>query len=135
MADHVDPKRRSKIMAKVRTEHTGPEIKVRKLLHRLGYRFRLHAANLPGKPDIVFPARRKAIFVHGCFWHGHRCRWGKLPKTRLEYWAPKISANRARDAAQRTALRRLGWRVLLVWQCEARDATSLGNKLQAFLES
>lgn len=120
MVDRVSPARRSAIMAKVGTKDTGPELALRKILHRMGYRYRLYRRDLPGSPDIVFPARRKAIFVHGCFWHGHKCRWGRLPKSRLEYWAPKIVANRARDKANSRKLRKLGWAVAVVWQCELK---------------
>lgn len=121
-------------MSSVRTKHTGPEILVRKLVHALGYRFRLHRADLPGKPDLVFPSRRKAVFVHGCFWHGHGCRWGRLPKSKTDYWGPKIATNRARDARQQAELRRAGWRAVLVWQCELRHPAKVESKLRSFLE-
>lgn len=134
MADHVDPKRRSAIMSCVKTKHTGPELVVRRLLHRLGYRYSLRRTDLPGKPDLAFPARHKAIFVHGCFWHGHGCRWGQLPKSKLDYWAPKIAANRARDRKKRAELQRAGWRALSVWQCELRRIESTQAKLRSFLD-
>lgn len=121
-------------MSSVRTKHTGPEIMVRKLVHALGYRFRLHREDLPGKPDLVFPSRRKAVFVHGCFWHGHGCRWGRLPKSKTDYWGPKIATNRARDARQRAELRRAGWSAIIVWQCELRDPAKVQAKLRSFLE-
>src|SRR5712664_2810518 len=98
MADTRTKEQRSRIMKSVGTYHTGPELTVRRLLHRLGYRYRLHRRDLPGRPDIVFPGRRKAIFIHGCFWHGHDCSKGKLPKSRTEYWTAKIRANQDRDA-------------------------------------
>ena len=121
MADRVSPQRRSAIMSRVGTKDTKPEIQVRRMLHGLGYRYRLHRKDLPGKPDLVFPKRRKVIFVHGCFWHGHGCQWGKLPKSRLDYWAPKIRANRARDKSVVVALSERGWKAFEVWQCELRD--------------
>jgi DNA mismatch endonuclease (patch repair protein) len=135
MTDHVDSRRRSAIMSSVQTKNTGPEIVVRKLLHRLGYRYSLHRSDLPGRPDLAFAPLRKAIFVHGCFWHGHGCRWGKLPKSKLDYWAPKIAANRARDRRKRAELKRAGWRTLSVWQCELRNVKSAQAKMEAFLES
>lgn len=120
-------------MQSVRTKDTGPERTVRRLLHREGYRFRLHPPNLPGRPDIVLPRHRKAIFVHGCFWHGHGCQIGKLPKSRLEYWRPKIAANRARDAKKAEELAALGWDVMVIWQCETKDPGRLLDALVAFL--
>lgn len=120
MADRVTREIRSKIMSAVGTRDTGAEMALRKALHRLGYRYRVAPVDLPGKPDLVFPARRKVIFVHGCFWHGHACRFGKLPKSRLEYWQPKIEANRRRDLKQRRKLRLLGWSSALVWECSLK---------------
>jgi len=108
-------------MKSVGVRDTGPERTVRSALHRAGFRFRLHRRDLPGKPDIVLPSKRVAIFVHGCFWHGHGCAKGKLPKSRLEYWKPKISANAARDKRNVRELSKLGWRTLTVWQCELAD--------------
>ncbi|MGH6946264.1 MAG: very short patch repair endonuclease, partial [Kiloniellales bacterium] len=115
MTDRVSSSIRSAIMASVKQKHTGPELTVRRMLHRLGYRFRLHNRSLPGSPDLVFPRRGKAIFVHGCFWHGHSCRWGRLPKSKLDYWGPKIEANRKRDRRNSLRLRKQGWSVLVVW--------------------
>ena len=123
----VSKKVRSAIMASVRTTNTGPELALRKLLHALGYRYRLNYRKLPGSPDLVFPALRKAIFVHGCFWHGHRCRWGRLPKSRKGYWQPKIASNRARDRRVLRALRKAGWEAIVVWQCDLR-ASAIGLK-------
>lgn len=120
-------------MQSVGTKNTGPELAVRQLLHRLGFRFRLHRKDLPGKPDIVFPGRRKVIFVHGCFWHRHSCPKGRLPKSRLDYWEPKLAQNVTRDHANVTALQALGWDVLTLWQCELRDTLELERRLQAFL--
>lgn len=134
MADTRTRAQRRRIMRAVRSRDTGPERVVRRLLHGLGYRYRLHRRDLPGSPDLVFPARRKAIFVHGCFWHAHDgCRWGRPPKSRPDYWLPKLERNRARDAEKRTLLEALGWRALVVWQCETRDAGALSVKLRAFL--
>lgn len=131
--DRVDSKTRSKIMASVRSRNTGAEMRVRSLVHRMGYRFSLRRLDLPGKPDLVFPQRHKAIFVHGCFWHGHKCRYGKPPKSRQDYWIPKIAANKARDTRQSAELRRLGWSVLTVWQCEVRNSDRLSRRMAAFL--
>lgn len=120
-------------MARVGSKNTKPEIEVRSLLHRLGYRFRLHQKELPGKPDIVFKRRRKAIFVHGCFWHGHGCRIGKLPKSNLDFWDQKIERNRNRDVEKRSELERLGWSVDEIWQCETKDNQALEERLRKFL--
>lgn len=134
MPDHVSTERRSFIMSQVGTRDTKPELIIRRALHRLGYRYRLHQRQLPGSPDLVFPSRRKAIFVHGCFWHGHGCRWGQLPKSRPEYWGPKIEANRARDAKSLLALNAAGWQTHIVWQCDLRDAAVALEKVIAFLD-
>ena len=120
-------------MSSVGTRDTGPELALRKALHRLGYRYRTNYAKLPGKPDIVFPRRKKAVFVHGCFWHGHRCRWGRLPKSRPEYWGPKIAANQLRDRRVVRKIRRGGWDVLVVWQCELSEFERLLTRVKAFL--
>ena len=121
-------------MQAVRDKNTGPEWVVRRLLHGLGYRYRLHRRDLPGTPDLVFPSRRKAILVHGCFWHAHGCRYGRAPKSRLDYWLPKLERNKERDAEKQARLEALRWRVLTVWQCETRDVDALTVKLCAFLE-
>jgi DNA mismatch endonuclease, patch repair protein len=133
MVDRVTPARRSAIMATVKSKNTGPELAVRRYLHRLGYRYRLHRRDLPGSPDIVFPSRKKAILIHGCYWHGHRCRWGQLPKSKLDYWRPKIDANRKRDRRKLRTLRGLGWKVLVIWQCELRNFEAVDRKLAKFL--
>lgn len=133
MADTRTPEQRRRIMQSVRTADTGPELTVRRLLHGLGYRYRLHPGKLPGRPDIVFPGRRSAIFVHGCFWHGHECQKGRAPKSKLEYWGPKLDANRERDARKEAELRALGWQVLTVWQCEIVDREALQTELIEFL--
>lgn len=125
---------RRRIMQAVRGKDTGPEWTVRRLLHGLGYRYRLHRRDLPGKPDLVFPARKKVIFVHGCYWHAHGCRYGRPPKSRLDYWLPKLEENKRRDAGRLRQLEALGWKVLIVWQCETRDMEALAPKLRTFLE-
>ena len=120
-------------MQAVKSSDTKPELIVRRCLYRMGYRYRLHRKDLPGKPDIAFIARRKAIFVHGCFWHRHGCRKGHLPKSRLEYWRPKLEANVIRDQAKIDELKSLGWRSLVVWQCELADKDALATRLQDFV--
>ena len=124
---------RRRIMQAVRTRDTGPEMIVRRLLHRLGYRYRLHRKDLPGRPDVAFLSRRKAIFVHGCFWHGHGCPKGRLPKSRLDYWEPKLSGNKERDKRREEELRSMGWDVLVIWQCETADLGDLAGRLHGFL--
>jgi DNA mismatch endonuclease (patch repair protein) len=116
-------------MASVKSRNTGPEMFVRRLLHRLGLRFRLHRKDLPGTPDIVLPKHKTAVFVHGCFWHGHRCPKGKLPKSRPEFWGPKIDRNIRRDTETARALKRDGWRVVVVWQCETKNRERLKARL------
>lgn len=122
MPDIVDPAMRSRMMAGIRGRNTKPEILIRSLLHRQGFRFRLHARNLPGKPDMVFPRYRAVIFVHGCFWHGHDCPLFKWPSTRPEFWREKIGRNQNNDNRTRTALITAGWRVGVVWECAIRGA-------------
>jgi DNA mismatch endonuclease (patch repair protein) len=120
--DKLDAQHRSENMRRIRSKNTKPEVLLRSLLHRAGFRFRIHKKDLPGKPDIVFPGRRKAIFVHGCFWHQHpQCREGRLPGTRQDYWKPKLERNVARDAAATSKLRNLGWDVLVIWECQIED--------------
>lgn len=131
--DRLTPERRSALMRNVKGKNTTPELAVRRMLHRLGFRFRLHRKDLPGKPDIVLPSRRKIVLVHGCYWHGHDCRYGRLPKSRLEFWGPKIEANRARDARNLAELEEQGWTVLVVWQCETRNPATLEKRLIDFL--
>ena len=133
MADTRTPDQRRRIMKAVKTKNTGPELVVRKALTSLGYRYRLHRKDLPGSPDIAMIGRKKAIFVHGCFWHGHECQKGKAPKSKLEYWGPKLKANRDRDERKARELRDLGWSVLTVWQCELQDLESLRARLVDFL--
>jgi len=124
MVDVYDQKKRSEVMAKVRSKDTGSELAVRRHLHRRGLRFRLHRRDLPGRPDIVFPSRRVVVFVHGCFWHGHLgCKRAKLPATRPEFWRAKIAANVERDARALDALWGLGWQPIVVWECEINEAS------------
>lgn len=133
--DVFDAPTRSRVMRAVKGKDTKPEQAVRSLLHSLGYRFRLHRRDLPGSPDIVFPGRKAAIFVHGCFWHGHTCsRGSRMPKANADYWVGKLARNQARDATTRAALEALGWRVLTVWECEIRDAAMLADRLREFLD-
>jgi len=122
-------------MQSVKSKNTGPEMALRRMLHAKGYRYRLHRKDLPGRPDIVFASKRKAIIVHGCFWHGHQCSKGKLPKSKLNYWLPKIEQNKARDARNVANLEVAGWQVLVVWQCEIVDEQELWPRLQEFVES
>lgn len=124
-------------MARIRSQNTAPEMQVRRLLHRLGYRFRLHRADLPGRPDIVLPGRRTVIFVHGCFWHQHpdpTCTRARLPKSRLEYWIPKLQRNAERDAVHRENLVRAGWHVLEIWECQTARANALEETLKRILK-
>jgi DNA mismatch endonuclease, patch repair protein len=128
------PEVRRRTMQAVKSKDTAPELLVRSLAHRMGYRFRLHRKDLPGKPDLVFPGRRKAIFVHGCFWHGHDCpRGARVPKSNREYWTKKIARNQERDQAARTALTGLGWKVTVLWECELSNATGIRHRLRKFL--
>lgn len=120
MADIISPERRSALMSRIRGKDTGIEVLVRTGLHRLGLRYRLGGAGLPGRPDIVLPKHRSVVFVHGCFWHGHACPLFRLPKTRTEFWQAKVDANRLRDARNVADLEASGWRALVVWECQLR---------------
>ena len=134
LADIVSREKRSAMMAAVRGKDTKPELVVRRLVHRAGYRFRLHRKNLPGAPDLVLPSRRIAIFVHGCFWHGHLgCRYATVPKTRRAFWVGKIKANRLRDARAKRALQKSDWRVIVIWECDTRNAERLREVLLPYL--
>ena len=133
MADNLPPEVRSRIMASVPQENTGPEMCVRRMLHRLGYRYALHRRDLPGRPDLVFAPRRKVVFVHGCFWRGHACRKGRLPTSRVDYWSDKIRKNRTRDERNVNDLEADGWDVCIVWECETSDRNSLKRRLVHFL--
>lgn len=136
MADTLSQAQRSERMSRIRGKDTGPEMKVRRLVHRLGYRYRLHRTDLPGKPDLVFAKRRALIFVHGCFWHGHTdaaCRLARMPKSRVEFWGPKIAANRDRDQRNREELATSRWRVLELWECQLGDTDQLEKTVRSFL--
>ena len=135
MTDVFPPEKRSAVMRRVKGRDTAPELAVRKALTALGARYRLHRKNLPGNPDIVLPGRRLALFVHGCFWHGHDCaRGARVPKQNREYWLAKVARNRARDAASRDKLTGLGWRVETIWECELKDAAALSQRLAKLLQ-
>lgn len=126
---------RSENMRRIRSKDTGPELTVRRLLRSLGFTgYRLHRKDLPGKPDIAFVGRKKAVLIHGCFWHGHDCKEGlRKPKSNLDYWLPKIERNQQRDAQHLAELERLGWSVLTVWECELRSPSNLAERVQQFL--
>jgi DNA mismatch endonuclease (patch repair protein) len=124
---------RSENMRAIRSKNTLPELAVRSLVHKLGYRFRLHRSELPGKPDLVFPARHKVIFVHGCFWHSHGCKSGLIPKSNRDFWLPKLRRNKTRDRKNLKALALQGWDALEIWQCELKDNRTLGLRVKRFL--
>ena len=136
MADRIDAAARSRNMSRIRSKGTKPEMAVRRTAHRLGYRFRLHRRDLPGTPDLVFPSRRKIIFVHGCFWHRHAdpsCRAAHTPRSNEAYWEAKIARNIARDATAHEELERMGWEVLELWECRIRDAQATEKIICEFL--
>jgi DNA mismatch endonuclease (patch repair protein) len=134
MADHLSKHRRSENMRRIRSVGMKPEMLVRRLVHALGYRFRLHRKELSGKPDLVFVRRRKVIFVHGCFWHQHQeCKAGRLPKSNRGYWRPKLARNIERDAQNLLALKSEGWKVCVIWECETKDEVKIRRKLRRFL--
>jgi DNA mismatch endonuclease (patch repair protein) len=133
--DTFTPAERSAVMKQVRGKDTAPEMIVRRMVHGMGFRYALHRRDLPGNPDLVFPARERVIFVHGCFWHGHSCRAGRnRPASNTSYWTAKLDRNVARDAANRRRLRQLGWRVLVIWECELKDSERLRVRLVRFFE-
>lgn len=134
MADRITAEQRSAVMRAIRSQNTKPELAVRRLLHRMGYRFRLHARDLKGKPDVVFRKRRAVVFVHGCFWHGLDCRLGSKPvRSNTAYWGPKIQRNRERDETTCAALEAGGWRVLIIRECEVTNLPATAARLRAFL--
>ncbi|MEP0708846.1 MAG: DNA mismatch endonuclease Vsr [Parvibaculum sp.] len=135
MVDRLTPKRRSWLMSRVRGRDTTPEMAVRRVAHALGYRFRLHRRDLPGSPDLVFTRFRAVVFVHGCFWHHHRnCPKATIPKTRTDFWREKFRVNRQRDKRVLRKLAQLGWRPLVVWECETKDREALASRLVTHLE-
>jgi DNA mismatch endonuclease (patch repair protein) len=135
MVDTVSPGYRSEIMSRVRAKDTKPEMVVRRMVHAAGYRYRLHVRDLPGKPDLVFPARRKIIFINGCFWHRHQdCALARLPKSRTAFWTEKLERNKSRDERNVKALRDLGWDVLTVWECEIHEPAAVMTRVAAFLD-
>lgn len=132
--DPLSPEQRKFTMSRVRAKDTSAEMRVRRLIHKLGYRYRLHGSDLPGNPDIIFRARNKAIFINGCFWHGHDCRAGRnRPKSNESYWFPKLERNKARDAANHAKLKQLGWELLILWECQLKDEAVLSEKIRKFL--
>lgn len=133
MTDTLTSAQRSARMSLIRSRDSKFELRVRSAIHRLGYQFRKHYEGLPGKPDLVFVARRKAIFLHGCFWHGHSCRLNRRPKTNTSYWESKVERNRERDVVVRRRLRQLGWNVLTIWECESRNLDQAIGRIQRFL--
>lgn len=132
--DRFSRSQRSAVMARVKSKHTAPEMLVRRTAHALGFRFRLHRKDLPGNPDLVFAGKRKAIFVNGCFWHGHGCpRGARKPVNNAAYWSAKIARNVERDQRNKCALRSSGWRSLILWECELKDSAKLKRRLKSFL--
>jgi DNA mismatch endonuclease, patch repair protein len=133
--DTLTPYERSERMSRVRNKDTKPEMAVRRLVYRMGFRYRLHSRTLPGKPDLVFPRRKRVIFVHGCFWHRHSgCALARMPKSRLEFWKPKMEANRKRDSRNQRLLRKEGWRILVVWECQLADEETMQDRIMKFLD-
>ena len=138
MTDTLGPRDRSERMSLIRGVDTGPELTVRRLVHAMGFRYRLHCKELPGKPDLVFPRLRKIILVHGCFWHRHKkrtCKLARLPKSRIEFWEDKLEGNRLRDTRNKRLLRSRGWQVLEVWECELQNLKTLAVRIRYFLEN
>jgi DNA mismatch endonuclease (patch repair protein) len=134
--DTLTPEQRSERMGRVRGRHTALEMLVRRLAHGMGYRYRLHRRDLPGAPDLVFPSRKKVILVHGCFWHMHpdpACSLARLPKSKLDFWGPKLEANRRRDERNLALLAELGWSVLEIWECQTKDQKELQARIEDFL--
>lgn len=132
--DTLSREMRSERMARIRSKNSAPELRLRRLIHGMGFRYRLHVRDLPGTPDLVFPARRAVIFMHGCFWHRHAgCALGRLPKSRVDFWKEKLEANKSRDKSHRRKLMRLGWRVLVVWECQMKDEKRVARVVTGFL--
>jgi DNA mismatch endonuclease (patch repair protein) len=134
VTDKLSPERRSTNMRNIRSKNTSPEMTVRRLVHKMGFRYRLHVPTLPGKPDLVFPVLRKIIEVRGCFWHQHKgCIEGRIPKSRIDYWKPKLTANVRRDRHNARRLQKLGWDVLILWECELFHLGELSARVESFL--
>ncbi len=134
MADVLTPEQRRRNMAAIKSKDTKPEILVRRLIHNMGYRYRLHRKDLPGKPDMVFPIFRKVIFVHGCYWHMHNCRFGRVtPKTNARFWKNKRESNKERDKRNRKNLKKQGWDILTIWECQLRNLPALVERIIVFL--
>lgn len=132
--DRVAPSKRSEIMSRVRSKDTGPEMVVRRLVHSLGYRYRLHSKKLPGKPDLTFTGKKKVIFVHGCFWHYHEdCKIAHLPKSNLDIWKPKLEGNKCRDLRNQKELLELGWEFIVIWECELNNIEMISKRIRMFL--
>ena len=135
MTDTLSPNERSKRMSLIRGKDSSPELKLRRLVHGMGFRYRLHVKDLPGKPDLVFPSRRAVIFMHGCFWHRHPgCKLARMPKSKLDFWRPKLEGNRERDLRNQEMLKKLGWHVLVIWECEMENIEKVSNKVREFLQ-
>ena len=135
MTDMVSVKRRSQIMARIKATDTLPELAVRRLLHGMGYRFRLHVPGLPGKPDIVLPRHKVIVLVHGCFWHGHTCEDGRRPKSNTEYWSRKLSRNQVRDKTNARLLRKAGWKPVVIWACQCQNEERIRKIIQKAIGS
>lgn len=135
MVDVFDKAKRSAVMSCIKAQDTKPEMAVRRIAFALGYRYRLHRKDLPGKPDLVFPRLHKVIFVHGCFWHQHNCKEGRNPSSNREYWVPKLIRNKERDKSNLKALKELRWKCLIVWECELTNPDKTASRIYKFLSS
>jgi DNA mismatch endonuclease, patch repair protein len=135
VVDTLTPEARSERMGRIRSKDTKPELLVRRLVHGLGYRYRLHKRELPGSPDLIFRGRKKVVFVHGCFWHGHECKLGRMPKSRIDFWAKKKNANRERDTRALSEIDKMGWHALVLWECELKDMKNLEQSIRSFLDA
>ncbi|MDH4571115.1 very short patch repair endonuclease [Salinicola acroporae] len=134
MTDTLTPSERSERMSRVRGKDTKPEMRLRRMVHAMGFRYRLHAKYLPGKPDLVFPSRRAVVFMHGCFWHRHEgCKLARMPKSRVSFWREKLEANRQRDRRNQLRLQEMGWRVLIVWECQLSTPEDTARRVRDFL--
>jgi len=133
--DPLTPTERSERMSRIKNIDTKPEMMVRKMVYGMGYRYRLHASDLPGKPDLVFRSRKKVIFVHGCFWHQHGCKQYRQPRTKRDFWEPKLAKNVSRDIEVRKELRKLGWESMVIWECQIKRVDLLRNRVKSFLDT